>query len=134
MDIISHVKYLDLLRKYFQDSSKLRIVLFFMICHTYYAHTRVPRAHTTLNFRTVYRQLPIFKKRRICGYRRLLCNQILHTFVTIWLVLCLFLKKKSPNPSNIRMNIGEIVAGDVFEYSHTHLKAKLACDTFKFSS
>ena len=66
VDIISHVKYLDVLRKYCQDSSKFRIVIFFSICHTYYAHTRVPRAYTKelidfrLNSQTVYRQLSIY--------------------------------------------------------------------------
>ena len=45
VEIISHVKYPNLLRKYFQDS-KFGIVLFLMICHAYYAHTRAPRART----------------------------------------------------------------------------------------
>ena len=76
LDIISHVKYLNLLRKSFQDSSKFRIVLFFMICHTYYAHTLVPCVHTkelmnlTLNsqqYTVSCQYMTTFQKRRICG-------------------------------------------------------------------
>ena len=124
VDIISHVKYLNCLRKYFQDSSKFRIVLFFIICHTYYGHTHA--FLVTKQYTDNCRYMTTFQKRRTFGYRRLLCNQFLQTFVKIWMVLCILLKK-SFSPSNMRMNIGEIVIGDVFKYTHTHLKASSTC-------
>ena len=90
-------------KKYFQDSSNLRSVLFFLphisctytrsSCPnkgTYWFHAKLPNI-----IQAVAHIWPHLRNEEYVGHRMVICNQLLHTFLTIWLVLCLFMKKKS---------------------------------------
>ena len=93
-------------KKYFQDSSNLRSVLFFLphisctytrsSCPnkgTYWFHAKLPNI-----IQAVAHIWPHLRNEEYVGHRMVICNQLLHTFLTIWLVLCLFMKKKIVHP------------------------------------
>ena len=104
VDIISHVKYRNLLRKknsrtpqnldvYFShDMPHISCTYTRSLCPnegTYWFHAKLPN-----NIQAVANIWPHLRNEEYVGYRMVLCNQLLHTFVTIWLVLSLFLNTK----------------------------------------
>ena len=95
--------------KYFQDSSKLRNVLFYDMPHIWCTYTRSSSPYKgTLWFhaefpnklQSIANIWPHLRNEEYVGYRRILCNQLLQTFVAIWLVFVSISEKKSFRPCN----------------------------------
>ena len=114
VDIISHVKYLNSLKKIFPGLLKLKKCTFLydmphISCTytrsscpnkgTYWFHAKLPNI-----IQAVAHIWPHLRNEEYVGHRMVICNQLLHTFLTIWLVLCLFMKKNRSAPQKKQTN------------------------------